>query len=221
MLKDFNYLDNEYKEKFLKMCLLLFPQYRSARIKRDGTVIFVSKLSLFKRIKIPFFNLISHDIAIKLSILRWNSEHLVKEYFSALLDIKEKQENTRKETIEFVREAIDFLYSKFLVTKLRDIYSNYYDTVITSSGYVIEKENLSDSIFITSTKGKVNITKKVFSFKKLAENIKCGYFTVTISIMIIIATSIATLSNITIKSLPTLSNNSIVEECCWKIIYSS
>lgn len=219
MLKNFNNLDNEYKDRFLKMCLLLFPQYRSARIRKDGTVVFMSKLSLFKRVRIPFFNLISEDIATKLSVLQWNNKQLTKKYYETIADIRTKYNTTEQDNILFIKEVIDFLYSKFLITGLKDIYNSYYDVTTTSGGYKLERENNSDSVFVTTIKGQTSITKKHFTLDKLVKELKNKTLVTLIVLGLNLATSMAILSNLSTRLLPILSYQELLGQSPWKIIY--
>ena len=78
------------RQKFVSLCLVLFPEYRSIKINKNGKVTFWKKgFSFFNgRVRSSIDTLLYHAIPLKLSFVKWNSNDLYeKEYVKSIKDI--------------------------------------------------------------------------------------------------------------------------------------
>ncbi|MFA5395501.1 MAG: hypothetical protein WC346_05710 [Methanogenium sp.] len=222
VLANFNYLSNEYKDKFLKMCLLLFPQYKSASINKKGIVTFISKNSILRRTKIPFINLVSHDLLMRLSVLRWNSTQLANSYLKVLLEINEKYKHIKNPTVseqlKMTQEVIDYLYSQFLITNLKDIYTNYCN-VVSSKDNIEVVDDVLKSSFKTTVFGNIKTATKYITYENLYKDLHKGLVISSISIITGILVIMYILLGLPIKSTYyTITYQSALQEFPWKIM---
>lgn len=135
MLENFKNLSNDNREKFLKICLLLFSDFKSATFKNNGIIIFKRKGLFNRRVRIQFMDLLTFGVPRSLSMNRWGSYSLVDDIYQEIKNI----DNSTTDFISKIEKVINYLYSIFEETKIRDVYYNY-DNVI------VLKESLKDKL---------------------------------------------------------------------------
>lgn len=152
MLENFGSLSKDHKEKFLKMCLLLFSSFRSAKFKDDGTIVFKRRRWISKKVRIPFMELLTFGVPRLLSINKGGTYYLLDE----MHDKFTKTAISTKDPMELYSIMIDYFYSILEEIKIRNIYKSYSTTLVLKEvGKNIEKlevnvNNVYDRISLTN-----------------------------------------------------------------------
>ena len=149
-------IPEDNKDKFIKMCLLLFPRYKSGQFKNNGIITLRYKQWWKRSSHIHFYNLISLNIVNELSILRWNSYDLVKMFKTNIMSII-KSSPLIDTTVTV--GIIDYLYTELLRTKLRDIYSDgSLSKILTPLDTIEEAVIIENSEILSTSKSNSNIS---------------------------------------------------------------
>ncbi len=77
------------KQNFIKLCLILFPNYRSAKFRNNGDIVFWKKNTVLfdNKVIIPFDEMVYKYIPLQLSMYKWRSWSKYSEYFKQINDI--------------------------------------------------------------------------------------------------------------------------------------
>lgn len=140
MLKRFKYFPQEHRDKFLKMLLMLFPNFRSARFKDDGTIVLKQRGWFKRKIKRSFTDLLTYDIPREISLFRAGNYSLVEDFYDSIKEIS-------KSNLSFeikIQKTIDCLYDVFYDTKIRNVY-NGVDIVVIPNDSTINTTKLVDT----------------------------------------------------------------------------
>lgn len=143
---NFRNVGNYYTGKFTKLCLLLFPYYRSAKLTKNGKVIFWRRgFSLFdNRVVIPYEDLIYKYIPLQLSMYKWGSWTRYSDYVADIHSIMESNQST----VEKVKDV-----NKWFINEIHETATMNLHLPFISINRVIVRRN-------------GNITSKPLSIKK-------------------------------------------------------
>jgi hypothetical protein len=102
MIKDVFSLKN--KKQLIKLCLLLFPEYRSGTISKNEIIFWKKRFSLLQsKVRFSVVNLLLIQIPKQLSQNNWGSNGLYKSvYINTLKDIFKNKEITNSNLTEYL-----------------------------------------------------------------------------------------------------------------------
>lgn len=78
---------------FVKICLALFPEFRSGKYVDDSKIIFWTNNTFNNRITVSLKELLYRHIPTKLSLLKWNNYELFQSYFDEIKSFNENMED--------------------------------------------------------------------------------------------------------------------------------
>lgn len=130
MKRTFKSIPKDTKKKFLKMLLMLFPNFRSARFKDNGDIIFKQRGWFKRRIKKSFTELLTLEIPKELCIIKYGNYSLLTEIYDTIKNLSRKYDNPDRKIIS----TIDYLYLLYDSAKIRNPYKCYSKIVIPSKG---------------------------------------------------------------------------------------
>lgn len=121
MEKKYKNLSKETKDKFLKMLLMLFPSFKSARFKSNGNIVFKQRGWFKRRIRTHFVDLLTIQIPRELCLCRYGNYSVIPEFYEVVKNIS----NLGIDKNSKIEKVVDYLYNLFSNSKIRDIYNNY------------------------------------------------------------------------------------------------
>jgi hypothetical protein len=153
MLETFKNIPKSHKEKFLKMCLLLFSCYKTARFNNNGQIVFTPNRWYKRTVRIPIWDLLTFGVPRAISYFKWATLSLLDEMYEEI----EKINLSTNDYSERITLIIDYLYPIFEKTKIRDIYNNY-DTVITVKE---ELQNVDNHIETNNVYDRISLADRI------------------------------------------------------------
>lgn len=121
-------LKKETKEKLIRMCLLLFPKFKVVRVSRSGSVIFKTKKWSLRSYRIPWSEMLMHQLPKALSLARWNNLEVTEEFASEITKIFQMYQASSLDN-RFER-IILYIWSEFGKTKIRNVFENANEVII-------------------------------------------------------------------------------------------
>lgn len=137
-----NELNENVKKKLFNMLLLLFPNFKYIRIRKDGIIVLRKKNILSRSVKLSVLDAILYFIPNEISLLRWGNYGLVYHYTDKIVEILNSQyQDSRK-----LELAISYLHNEFSTTKLFDLYSDIdMITIPLENGYLRYQQSLPEA----------------------------------------------------------------------------
>jgi hypothetical protein len=154
MLENFGSLSKDHKERFLKMCLLLFSSFKSAKFRDDGIIVFKPRRWFSKKVCISFMELLTFGVPRLISINKWGTYALVPEMYKKFTDTSK----VTKDHVELYTIMSDYYYSLFEEIKIRDIYKSYNTVLVLNevgkdtNNLEININNVYDRISLTTSR---------------------------------------------------------------------
>jgi hypothetical protein len=123
----------KHKQQFIKLCLLLFPEYRSGKMVNGKVVFWKKRFSLFQsKVTFSSFELLLKTIPLQLSYCIWNSNGLYTSvYVDTLKDIFDTNE-LNSDTITLYNEWFKSELERALITNISEPTVQQYNLQFTT-----------------------------------------------------------------------------------------
>jgi len=212
------------KDKLFKMIFLLFPMYGLVKMTKGGFVTLRQRKLFSRGVKLSLLDLILYYIPNEISLARWGNYDLTYGYVAKVVDIMHDSKYTEDARLDI---AISYLYSEFVHTKIRNIYTDINEVIIPNEqghlSYVkcqrqaipeAIKERIEEAVIVKGTE--FSFMKRLNVVNKIPYEIRYMAASLLLTVMLNYNIISTTLSGT--RVIHTLINYPIIQQFPWTII---